>query len=235
MRISTDYKFIFFSNPKTGSESVRKLLNPYSDVMDKRSDEKSPFTSHMPPKQVKSLFKEKGWDYDSFYKFVFVRNPWDKMVSLYEMKYSGKPTKVLVSGTMEHKIKDRLKKFKQRYFDKKPSFKEWIHSIEQISEHEKNNIKSEWFKYGIDPLNKYICDDEGNILVDQVIRLEDIDRELIPTLTKLKIPNAESLVIEEINKRKHKKYTEYYDSDSISIVEKLFQYDIKEYKYEFGS
>ena len=31
MQISHRYQFIFFSNPKTGSETVRKILEPYSD------------------------------------------------------------------------------------------------------------------------------------------------------------------------------------------------------------
>lgn len=234
MRISTDHKFIFFANPKTGSESVRKMLDPYSDIKDKRSDESSEFTSHMSPKRVKALFEKKGWNYNDFFKFVFIRNPWDKMVSLYEMKYSGKRTKVLVAGTLENQIKDRLKKFKQRYFTKKPSFKEWVLSVEGLSDYEKDQFNDEWYRYGLCSLDRYVSDDKGGILVDKVIRLEDIDHDLIPTLIELKLPNVEALTIERINRRKHKKYVAYYDADTISVVERMFQYDIAEFGYKFG-
>ena len=233
MRISTDYNFIFFSNPKTGSESVRKILEPYSDIKDNVINKQSQFRSHMPPKEVKVLFEERGWAYDDFFKFVFVRNPWAKMVSIYEMKYSGKPTKMLVAGTLEDRLKDRLKKFKQRYLVKKPSFKEWISTITPSLGSE-GEASEDWYKYGLWPLDKYITDDQGNVLVDKVIKLENINHDLIPTLVELGIPNADNLVIERINTRKYNKYTTYYDAQTIAIVEKLFKYDIDTFNYTFG-
>ncbi len=183
MRISTDYNFIFFSNPKTGSESVRKLLEPFSNIKDDLIDSHSQFRSHMPPREVKALFEKRGWVYDDFFKFVFVRNPWAKVVSLYEMKYSGKPTKMLVTGTLEDQVKDRLKKLKQRYLTKKPSFKEWVATIAPSFE-EGGDPLEDCYKYGIWPLDKYITDRQGTVLVDKIIKLEDINRDLLPTLAE---------------------------------------------------
>ncbi len=231
MRISTQYKFIFFSNPKTGSESVRKMLDEYSDIKDNKADRNSPFTSHMPPREAKVLFEERNWPYDEYFKFVFVRNPWAKMVSLYQMLYSGKPTKMLVTGTLGDQLKDRLKKFKQRYLTKKPTFHEWLHSI---NTQPLNQNSEDWLRYGTYSLDKYATDEQGNMLVDKIIRLEDINRDLLPTLVQIGIPNAESLVIEEINRRKYNSYTTYYDEATIKLVGERFRYDIEKFDYRFG-
>ena len=88
MRISHRYRFIFFANPKTGSSSVRHFLNSYTDVMPVRDYRErtadNPFYPHITPKETRRLFEDYGWDFYGYTKFVFVRNPWDRLVSLYE-------------------------------------------------------------------------------------------------------------------------------------------------------
>ncbi|MEX0853104.1 MAG: hypothetical protein WD036_07465 [Bauldia sp.] len=52
MRISHRYRFIFFANSKTGSESVRAWLNPFSDIRGVSSAKAAPadpFSAHMRP------------------------------------------------------------------------------------------------------------------------------------------------------------------------------------------
>ena len=90
MRISHKNKFIFFSNPKTGSESLREMLNPHSEIFDvpyKNTNSENPFYSHISPVEVQQIFFEKGLDFDSYYKIVCTRNPFNRLVSLYEMIY----------------------------------------------------------------------------------------------------------------------------------------------------
>ena len=72
------------------------------------------------------------------------------------------------------------------------------------------------------------------LLVNKVIKLEDIDRELIPTLTKINLPGIENIEIPKVNIRKHQKYIDYYDEESIELVQKLYKYDIEHFNYQFG-
>lgn len=85
MLVSHDHRFIFFSNPKTGSESVRELLAPYADVegipMWEASDE-HPYYSHIRPVEVREIFRERGHAFGDYFRFTFVRNPWSRLVSL---------------------------------------------------------------------------------------------------------------------------------------------------------
>ena len=88
MRISHRYKFVFFANPKTGSSTVRSFLKPYSDVVSVKNhhytNEDNPFYPHMTPAEARSFFEQFGWHFNAYRKFVFVRNPWARLVSAYE-------------------------------------------------------------------------------------------------------------------------------------------------------
>lgn len=86
MRISHTYKFIFFANPRTGSTTVRDVLDEYSDILSVHITEASakfPFYHHITPLELKAIFMDRGWDWYSYRKFCFVRNPYDRVVSLY--------------------------------------------------------------------------------------------------------------------------------------------------------
>ena len=96
MRVSHKYKFIFFCNPKTGSDSFREMLDPYSDLRvnnNVREQSKSfPFYTHISPIETKEIFKKLEWEYDSYLKIICIRNPYYRLVSLYEMIYKRSPS-----------------------------------------------------------------------------------------------------------------------------------------------
>ncbi len=69
--VSDKFKCIFVEVPKTGSTSIRYIIG-------------QPKRVHLNICQISNqLTKEK---FDTYFKFGFVRNPWDRAVSLYERK-----------------------------------------------------------------------------------------------------------------------------------------------------
>lgn len=77
--ISDKYKCIFIEVPKTGSTSIRKLIG-------------FPEKPHMNINEIKKELIEKNkeftgnystLEFQDYFKFGFVRNPWDRVVSLY--------------------------------------------------------------------------------------------------------------------------------------------------------
>lgn len=212
MRISHKYKFIFFANPKTGSSSVRQFLNPYTDVQPvqnylKRTPE-NPFYPHITPQETKILFQEFGWDFNSYNKFVFVRNPWARLVSLYE-----------------HVMRNPKNKM---------DFTPWLYSISPHGKGGGGDDWQRWRKYGTYSIEHYIKDDQGSILVDKVIRLEDIQKELRLFLMAMGLPDISGAKLNHRNKRKATAhYSKYYTETTRKYVYDLYRYDIINYGYSF--
>ena len=91
MIISHKYRFIFFAIPKTGTHSVRFALRPYLGANDEEQVnlfKPSKLSSvnfqqrkdgHMTAMEIKPVLSAEIWH--SYFKFCFVRNPWDRFIS----------------------------------------------------------------------------------------------------------------------------------------------------------
>lgn len=66
--INNEYKFIFMHIMKTGGSSIEKLFN-YEGI------------KHQRPIELINILGQTTWD--SYFKFTFVRNPWDRTISEY--------------------------------------------------------------------------------------------------------------------------------------------------------
>lgn len=211
-RISHKHKFIFFAFPKTGSDCVRKILAPYSDVICTvftKTTDKNPFYSHITPTETRDIFESKGWKFDEYFKFVFVRNPFARVVSLYNM------------------------------IAKDQDFKEWLKTLKNKGDGGCLNPNHKWKIYGAYSLINFISDKSGCVLVDKIIKLEDIDKVLPKMLFKKfgirikKIPKTNQGKYKSQKKTSDRKYRKYYDDESRKIVENLYSYELDTFNYEF--
>lgn len=86
MRISHRYKFVFLSNPRTASRSLRKILDEHSEIHSIAINERSaenPFYHHMPAREVRDAFEGLGWVLDEYTLFTVVRSPFTRVPSLF--------------------------------------------------------------------------------------------------------------------------------------------------------
>lgn len=225
MHISHRYKFIFFSFPKTGSESVRALLDPYSDIRGIpfwERDGDNPFYSHISPAEVKALFEERGWNYEEYYKFTFVRNPWARLVSLYNMIYFTRAPRSLTG-----KVRAAIRRFTS------PSFKQWLKKTRTDGDGAGGPPDQRWQVYGTYSIESYTRDDDGKPLVDEVLKLEEIDSTLPVLLKRIGIPDADSLHVPRVNTRRARDYSDYYDAETIELVAQRYRYDIEHFDYHY--
>ncbi len=92
MIISHKYKFIFIKTRKTAGTSIEIALEKFCDQNDIVAEQHPTIKGHTPRNnegfkghnsalEIKSIISDKIWD--SYFKFAFERNPWDKMISLF--------------------------------------------------------------------------------------------------------------------------------------------------------
>ncbi len=212
MRISHQHRFIFFANPKTGSSSIRQFLNPYSDIVAVKNylhiTDDNPFYPHMPPLEAKPIFEQLGWPFADYLRFVFVRNPWARLVSLYEHIHRLDPGAA--------------------------SFEKWLLSIKPFGTGGGGEETARWQRYGAYSIEHFIKDDAGNVLVDKVLRLEDIDEQFIPFLRAMNLPINQGASIFKKNVRDtNRSYRHYYNDTTAQYVADIYRYDIINYDYQF--
>ena len=114
-------------------------------------------------------------------------------------------------------------------------FTPWLYSISPKGNGGGGDDWQRWRKYGAYSIEHYIKDDQGNILVDKVIRLEDIQKDLRPFLTAMGLPDVEGASLNHSNKRKATAhYSHYYTKSTQQYVYDLYRYDIINYGYSFS-
>ena len=164
-------------------------------------------------------------NYKEWFKFGIVRNPYDRLVSLY-------------SDKCQKNAKDRIERGDKRLQNcqkvilkalNKPleveqlltiSFPEFISVIPMIKNKDLH----------FNPQSPYFIDMKGNCVADKLIRFENINEELTAILPNLglrvnSIPHS--------NSTKHSSYQTYYTDKEINIVRTQYSADLKNFGYQF--
>jgi len=142
-------------------------------------------------------------DWDKMFKFSFVRNPWDKVVSHYHYRIKTNQTNLGTSLI---------------------SFKEWVtKSYGNQDSFYYDNVKM------FMPQTDWISDSEGNIMVDFVGRFEHINADFKIVCQRLKIQGD----LPHLNVSSHQHYSHYYDDETKLIIKDWFQKDIENFNYSF--
>lgn len=212
MIISHSHKFIFFSNPKTGSESLRRLLGPYCEEDIKPWRDRSalhPFYPHMPPSEAQAIFAQRGWDFESYQRITCVRHPFARLVSLYEMIAAVDP----------------IWKLRRGLGLSQPRFSKWLRSIRPDGTGGGGMPHQKWRQFG-----SYSADAWCSDLVTDVLRLEHIETELPAVLATLNL--SESLKVPHVNKRVTRDWVSYYDAATRDLVERRYANDLIRFGYE---
>lgn len=213
MRISHAHKFVFFSNPRTGSTSIRDFVDPFSDFHGAQVPlpPAQPFHDHMRPIEARDAFRKRGLDFDAYYTFTIVRNPWTRLPSTYAM------------------IRTMRKDFTQ-------PFAEWLATVKTFGAGGGGggSILETWRQYGTYSIAAYAGDGSGAIFVNDIFRLEDIGA--IPDhLRKRGLPIPDGATIPLRNRTGGSvDYRALYGSKkAIDYVGDLYADEIRKYKYKF--
>ena len=215
MRISHRHRFVFLSNPRTASRSVRQLLDDYSDVKSvhkSRIGAQTPFYHHMPAREAKLAFTEKGWDWFGYRRFCIVRNPYARMVSLYH-HYLNMRRSIAPDLAPMAKLK-ALVKYKML---PRRSFSRYVLRPDKIR------------RIAI-PLDEFVLDNDGTCLVDDILMYEKLAEELPRYLEGLGI-HVDAEEIPVVGASHIHSYKEFYDEETERFIRDLEQYAIQRFGY----
>jgi len=192
-------KSIFIHIPKAGGISIIKSLY----------GEKAGGIGHRRWEHFKWLYGEEN--FNDYFKFTFVRNPFDRLLSAYSF---------LKKGGMNHMDKEFGETVMAPYDTFEKFVNEWVNE---------KNVDS-WVHFI--PQYKYLYNESGYLMVDFIGYFENFNedyekiRQRIGTGKKLK----------HLNKTpdKHEKnYREAYTPQMIEKVTEVYKQDLELFKYNF--
>lgn len=217
-KIDRDKKYLFIHIPRTGGTSIEVALNGFRSA--------HPMPIDYIEGRHESGIKGEGLGeegYKEYFKFTFVRNPWDQIVSLYHFYTSGSEM------------------YKRDYY-KGVSFTEYVRLTHgQITRWERKiqQQREEGVlpKY---PTRVYPCEIQwiwytdfmGNLLVDYIGQFETIEKDFKLICDHIgidvKLPH-----VNIANSRKNKEYRDHFTDETRYLVEEYAWREIQMFGYSF--
>ena len=243
MIISAKHKFLFVSNPKCGSTSMRIALHPYADLVTllQRTDQQDKVSHHAPLYLIKKSFDKafaeeaaetgeqpKGLPFEQYYRFGTIRNPYKRFASWY---FFMRP---------DANFRSRF----QPEYDPQTAFK---HHFNDFMDHLANNVQKSLPHYEY----MYVDWETGEDLAHDVFKLEELDETFsnkFKERTNIDIPKVYNLRLKNENGRLGVQFNEdapdnvkftgnpydLYNDNSINYVKQNFATDLSKFNYEFG-
>lgn len=217
MLISYTHKFIFFHVTKAAGSSIKDALKEYATELERFKIARPPkilggksnpmyevwqsAVLHAKARDVKKELPEEI--YNNFYKFAFVRNPWDWQVSYYHFILK-EPTHI------RYEMVKSMSGFEE-YLD-------WV-----------INTKNPFTKGATKLQKDIITDRDGNLMVDFLGRYENLAKDFHYICEVLNI-NAD---LPHINSSGNRDYKSFYNEKTKKMVAENFKEDIDLFCYTF--
>ncbi len=187
------YQAIFVHITKTAGTSVAKSLFGYLPY-------------HYTATQYRVIYGKKT--FNDYFKFAFVRNPWDRVYSSYRYLKGG--------GWNE---KDKV--WGETHLSKYSDFNDFVMHWLTVD----NTKKHIHFK----PQHEFIYDGNGSLIVDFVAYFETLDEDFRYISSCLNIQSS----LEQHNTNPGSCYIDIYSTEAKEIVESVYKKDINLFGYEF--
>ena len=225
--VSDDRKFIYFVIQKVACSSIKTALLPLFDVS--TNGYKTTRSDGTTGLKIHKLFDASGYQirrteliaglqsqYENYFKFAFVRNPWDRLVSCYSQKLNpnGPGLKLPVENDVE--------------LYPGMSFAEFVEAVHTIPDAEANpHFQSQY---------NVICGpgEDRRILADFVGRFENLTADF--DVVAKQIGGSQTLELPHVlrsRSRQDRPYTQFYDSRLRDLVHERYQDDIEIFGYSY--
>ena len=197
-----DINFLWVKTPKCGGTSILELLK------------KEPFVGIIRWGKVGMYQKRNNGVFNKSFKFAFVRNPYDRLVSSYFYSLQ----KGWFSGDFKQFAATPLHALDRRACQHTQPLT--LHLSLRKYEYRKN-----CFAFTPDESLPEID------YLDAIYKLENIQQDLDKLFDQMGLQRKQ---LPHINKTSHRHYTEHYDDEIRAIVAENYAQDIECFKYDYG-
>lgn len=189
---------IFIHVPKCAGMSVQKILYGVTEPI-----------GHMSAINYQ-LFD--SYKFDNYFKFTFVRNPWDRFLSAYYFLKKGG-------------ISQADAVFSARYLQPHDSFGAFVRSLE--NERVRSRVL-DWIHFR--PQYLFLADCSMSVTMDFIGRVENFEQDLNQVMLQMKKSPAK---IEMVNRTQHPNRQDIYGKTERGIVRELYARDIELFNYDY--
>lgn len=217
MLISHKHKFITIDIPKTGSRSLRESLMPLG-IVDIHGDSNTDaqFYQHDSVIRAKKQFSKNGWNWNEYFKFTIIRNPWDRYFSFF--KYYKKYGEKYLRG-------DESINWEQPQINQGKLCVELFQGKDDQAVLKNIILKNK-------SQDSYYCDEDGELIVDHVASFENLENEFVFLCDQvdIKAPNLKHGNKSNNSLNMH----EIYNQELINLVRQKESsvINMKEYKFK---
>ena len=229
MIVCDSHKFIFCRNMRTGSTSIKKRLELLGMTHISLNCNARHYGSHMPMAEIRRHITEE--QYQNYFKFSIVRNPWDRLASAYVYKRLGEATK----GNYDVAPLEPYHKWLDEIL---PEFPDYIKLLKEYPQYHPahkrllSRITGLFRKppppKGLDPLTMSQYDFAKG--VDFIGKYESLQEGFAHVANVTKIPYER---LRQLNRSFKPNYRSMYDEESKAIVARYCAKDIKAFDYKF--
>lgn len=197
-------RLIFVHIQKTGGNAIAAALGQDPNCPEK----------HFLARDLLALYGAEVWD--SYFKFAFVRNPWDRLVSWWSM---------IDAHRADAERTKRLNPFQRFILERARTFPEFLENCDV------EIVDADGPKFIFRNQLDYLTDESGQLLVDFVGRFETLQQNFDRVTEKAL---GATLPLPHVNRSRHSHYREYFTPQLADKVARRFAPDIEAFGYAFG-
>ncbi len=231
--VSEKYRFIYFVTQKVACSSIKHSLLPYFPIdqrpylfVDAHGVERVRVHKAFDESEFqidKSTLISNLEKYTHYFKFGFVRNPWDRLVSCYDQK-------VYQPNNADPKGKCTLKppKGDESVFTLCMPFEEFVERVHKIPDEEADaHFRSQSTTF-------YMNDSDETLLANYVGRFENLMCDFDTLKSKIGLDNKTTLRhVLKTRTRLGKEYESFYNTRTRKMVAERFESDVRLFEYDF--